>query len=100
MSSALLGRTDLVTTADIEGRTELMLSSKAIAYLCGLTEDEVSDEFRRQQAISGKNSIRIPKLWRIKAQEIMARLGTDDFAEVLTRIVAEREPHSGGPVKP
>jgi len=91
---ALLGRTDLVTVADIEGKTELMLSGKGIAYLCNLSEEEVNAEFKRQSngaKVSTMRMLRMPKLWRIKAQENIARLGTDDFTEVLELMVAERE---------
>jgi len=90
MTNSLLGRTDLVTTAEIEGKRELMLSAKGMAYLIGLPVEEVEAEFKNQLAIKPGN-VRIPKLWRIKAQEIVARLGTDDWVELLTLLVAERE---------
>lgn len=90
MTPSLLGRTDLVTTAEIEGKTELMLSGKGMAYLLNLPVEEVEAEFLRQLAAK-PGTVRIPKDWRIKSQENIARLGTDDWVEILELMVAERE---------
>lgn len=91
MTDSLLGRTDLVTTAVIEGKTELMLSAKGLAYLTGRTEEEVEAEFRRQQAETGRNSVKILKSWYIGAQELQAKYGTDDWVELLELVIKERE---------
>jgi hypothetical protein len=90
MTPSLLGRTDLVTTAEIEGKTELMLSGKGLAYLLNLPVDEVEAELLRQME-ARPGAVRILKAWRIKAQENVARLGTDDWTEILELMVMERE---------
>lgn len=90
MTNSLLGRTDLIGTTQIEGKTELTLSGKGMAYLLNLPVEEVEAEFQRQVAAK-PGTIRIPKGWYVLAQENMARLGTDDWTEILELMVAERE---------
>lgn len=91
MNHSLLGRTDLVGTAEIEGKTELTLSAKGLAYLTNMSEEEINAEFQRQRKGDGIQTMRMPKLWYIRAQENCARLGTDDWTEILELMVMERE---------
>lgn len=91
MTPSLLGRTDLVTTAEIEGKTELTVSAKGIAYLTNLTEEEVDAEFRRQMGGAKQGTMRMPRDWYRAAQENMARLQSDDWVEILELMVLERE---------
>lgn len=91
MTHPLLGRTDLISTALVDGRQELTVSGKGLAYLCNLPVEEVEAELHHQVGYAKIGTMRIPKAWYIKAQENVARLGTDDWTEILELMVAERE---------
>lgn len=82
----LENRPDLVTYVD----GEPMLSAKAMAYLCGVTEDEIRGEAKRQNA--GRfGQFKMPQAWLRQGKEIAARLGSDNMAEALSLLARERE---------
>lgn len=79
-------RPDLVTYID----GEPMLTAKAMAYLCGVTEDEVRGEAKRQNA--GRfGQFKMPQAWLRQGKEIAARIGSDNMAEALYLVTLERE---------
>lgn len=80
----LADRPDLVTYVDGEPH----ISRKGMAYLCGVTEEEVNAEFERQGC---PVAFRMPKRWVRQGKENAARVGTDDWAALLTLLAAERE---------
>lgn len=82
----LENRPDLVTYVN----GEPMISAKGMAYLCGVTEDEVRGEARRQGA-GPEGQFRMPKAWLRQGKENAARLGTDNMAEALYLLAKERE---------
>jgi hypothetical protein len=82
----LENRPDLVTYVD----GEPMISAKGMAYLCGVTEDEIHAEAKRQNA--GRfGQFKMPQAWLRQGKEIAARLGTDNMAYALYLLAAERE---------
>lgn len=67
---------------------EPLLSTRALAYLVGVDERDMSAEITRQ---GGPDTFRMPARWIRQGRANQARLGTLSMAEALTRLALERE---------
>jgi hypothetical protein len=65
---------------------EECFSAEAVGILCGKTAEEIKAESERQ----GTEHFQVPKSWLRGAKEVQARYGTDNAAEILARVMAER----------
>lgn len=85
MIRPLENRPDLVRYVD----DEPVVSFKGMAYLCGITEQEIQTIYDRQ---GGKPGVfTVPPEWLARGRANMARLGTANMAAALYLLARERE---------
>ena len=70
---------------------EGLLSTRQVALLCGVTEQEFRAEYQRQRAADPtRTAMTIPKRWIRQGKELAARLGVDSVEEAL-RILENKD---------
>lgn len=68
---------------------EECLSTEAVGILSGQTTEQIKAEMDAQGTRTHGRFV-VPKSWLRGAKEMQARYGTNDGAEILARVLAER----------